>query len=176
MKLCECGCGLPAPIAERKRGQVAKGEPMRYRNGHAGARNVANLTPHQFQPRNPQKMAEAVRLYRETDLTAYAIALRLGLTLGSVKTAVSRAGVTRRDRLDWTNALAADGPTIAAWLGPILARREGAPAAVRDRLHHWARGERCGIWALDRVLVTLGLHLSQVPAEAWVPYRREAAA
>jgi hypothetical protein len=36
VKLCECGCGLPAPIAKitsRARG-YAKGEPMRFRHGH----------------------------------------------------------------------------------------------------------------------------------------------
>lgn len=34
--LCECGCGLPTPIASRtrsSRGQV-KGEPLRFINGH----------------------------------------------------------------------------------------------------------------------------------------------
>lgn len=36
MKLCECGCGQPAPIASktnRAKGYV-KGEPMRFVNGH----------------------------------------------------------------------------------------------------------------------------------------------
>ena len=36
MKLCECGCGLPAPLADRtdqKRGYV-KGEPMRFVYDH----------------------------------------------------------------------------------------------------------------------------------------------
>src|SRR5262249_40318601 len=36
VKLCECGCGLPAPIAHQsdtKRGYV-KGEPRRFRHGH----------------------------------------------------------------------------------------------------------------------------------------------
>lgn len=37
MKLCECGCGEPAPIAtmtSKRRGHVA-GEPVRFRMGHA---------------------------------------------------------------------------------------------------------------------------------------------
>lgn len=37
MKLCECGCGLPAPIARasnRRRG-YRKGEPKRFVRGHA---------------------------------------------------------------------------------------------------------------------------------------------
>ena len=36
MKLCECGCGRPTPIATRnryQRGQV-KGEPLRFISGH----------------------------------------------------------------------------------------------------------------------------------------------
>ena len=36
--LCECGCRLPAPIARqtmRERGWV-RGEPLRFRSGHAG--------------------------------------------------------------------------------------------------------------------------------------------
>lgn len=42
--LCECGCGLPAPIAprtERKRGYVA-GEPRRFVHGH-NARRIDHL-------------------------------------------------------------------------------------------------------------------------------------
>jgi len=36
MKLCECGCGLPAPIAKitAKRLGHIKGEPVRFRKGH----------------------------------------------------------------------------------------------------------------------------------------------
>ena len=36
MKLCECGCGLPAPIAKRshKHWGWIKGEPMRFLRGH----------------------------------------------------------------------------------------------------------------------------------------------
>ena len=37
MMLCECGCGLPAPIAKEtnpRRGRV-KGQPFRFRQGHA---------------------------------------------------------------------------------------------------------------------------------------------
>jgi hypothetical protein len=36
MKLCECGCGLEAPIAEVTRPSIGyvKGEPVRFRRGH----------------------------------------------------------------------------------------------------------------------------------------------
>ncbi len=42
VKLCECGCGLPAPIAPHtnpKQGRV-KGEPMRFVNGHQNRSHV----------------------------------------------------------------------------------------------------------------------------------------
>lgn len=48
MKLCECGCGLPAPIAtytSRPRGWV-KGEPKRYRHGHNGRPNPLHALEH----------------------------------------------------------------------------------------------------------------------------------
>jgi hypothetical protein len=41
IKLCECGCGKPAPIAKfslRSKGYV-KGQPMRYIQGHSGVLN-----------------------------------------------------------------------------------------------------------------------------------------
>jgi hypothetical protein len=44
-KLCDCGCGLPAPIATRNdasKGYV-KGEPMRFVRGHATRRNVPDF-------------------------------------------------------------------------------------------------------------------------------------
>ena len=46
MKLCECGCGLPAPIAtatDPRMGWV-KGQPKRFRHGH-WARTGANKRP-----------------------------------------------------------------------------------------------------------------------------------
>lgn len=38
MKLCECGCGNPAPIAKRNRakGNWIKGQPLRFIHGHNG--------------------------------------------------------------------------------------------------------------------------------------------
>lgn len=48
VKLCECGCGQPAPIAKmnrRKRGQV-KGQPIRFIFGHSGSRRPN--TPEEF--------------------------------------------------------------------------------------------------------------------------------
>lgn len=45
VKSCECGCGLPAPIAQstcRAKGH-AKGEPVRFINGHSGGRGARSL-------------------------------------------------------------------------------------------------------------------------------------
>jgi hypothetical protein len=38
VKLCECGCGLPAPISKenRKRNGYVKGQPVRFIKGHRG--------------------------------------------------------------------------------------------------------------------------------------------
>lgn len=47
MKLCECGCGQPAPIAtqtKRRDGHV-KGEPMRFIRGHAHRRSQPDEEP-----------------------------------------------------------------------------------------------------------------------------------
>ncbi len=44
-KLCECGCGSPAPVATRNdatKGYI-KGEPMRFVRGHARRRDVPNF-------------------------------------------------------------------------------------------------------------------------------------
>lgn len=45
MKLCECGCGRPAPIAQYncKRDGMVKGQPCRFVRGHGGARTGGPL-------------------------------------------------------------------------------------------------------------------------------------
>lgn len=48
MKLCECGCGHPAPIAsssDKKRGRV-KGEPLRFIRGHNPRPNAYCFATH----------------------------------------------------------------------------------------------------------------------------------
>lgn len=45
MKLCDCGCGQPAPIATRtdaRHGWV-KGQPLRFVRGHATRRNIPDF-------------------------------------------------------------------------------------------------------------------------------------
>lgn len=44
MKLCECGCGQPAPIANHTRRALGhvKGQPIRFIRGHNGHREDAD--------------------------------------------------------------------------------------------------------------------------------------
>lgn len=46
MKLCECGCGKPAPIAKRNRPskRMVKGEPYRFIHGHNGVKHGKTRT------------------------------------------------------------------------------------------------------------------------------------
>jgi len=47
IKLCECGCGRPAPIATSTRARFGhvKGHPMRFVRGHAAVRHGKTKTP-----------------------------------------------------------------------------------------------------------------------------------
>lgn len=52
MKLCECGCGIPAPIAnqtDQRRGWK-KGQPKRFINGHRGRMNLWRGRPRRVTP------------------------------------------------------------------------------------------------------------------------------
>ena len=46
-KLCECGCGLPTPIAKRTFGRlnIRKGEPFRFIHGHNAKLRVGDRNP-----------------------------------------------------------------------------------------------------------------------------------
>jgi hypothetical protein len=45
IKLCECGCGRPAPIAKRTKAQLGhvKGQPVRFIAGHQNRRLIQSL-------------------------------------------------------------------------------------------------------------------------------------
>lgn len=60
----------------------------------------------------------------------------------------------------WETARSADGPAIAAWLH----ERGVGTSTIVDR---WERGERADFFALDGLLIQLGLHPIDVPAELW---------
>lgn len=76
------------------------------------------------------------------------------------------------EQTDWL-----DGPRLYEWL-----KEHGLdhPAIELGREHerairHWRDGRRANVYTVDRVLVALGLHLSEVPDDCWVdpPYRGE---
>ena len=60
MKLCDCGCGQPAPLSTRtrlERGQV-RGQPVRFIRGHAIHVNVIPALKQGYKSRNSQLRAE----------------------------------------------------------------------------------------------------------------------
>jgi hypothetical protein len=50
VKLCECGCNQPAPIAKQtdRRRDWVKGQPMRFVNGHRGKQNLCRGGGHNW--------------------------------------------------------------------------------------------------------------------------------
>jgi hypothetical protein len=54
MKLCECGCGLPAPISKTTRRGYRKAEPMRFIRGHFSRTAAASKPPVHVGPDNPK--------------------------------------------------------------------------------------------------------------------------
>lgn len=162
---CQCGCGRRAPLAdrnERKRGYV-KGQPLRYCKGHAAPRD--SLRP--FTCAKPEERAEALRLYAESTLTIYAIALRTGLSESTIKAAARRAGLSRK-RLTWQSANWADRGAVKQWLSDHVAPERLAACGVRGIIDSWHERTRISIWSIDRAFVPLGLHLSQLPGDVWI--------
>jgi hypothetical protein len=75
----------------------------------------------------------------------------------------------------WDGDRYCDGPGIAAWLEQEWPdyRQRGGPSAAR-RVVCWRHGERADVYSLDRILVSLGSHPSEIPDELWeVSQRRE---
>lgn len=71
---------------------------------------------------------------------------------------------------DWITAHYADGPTVAAWL--IAHDLDRSSDNLGRNVRRWRSGRRrVSIETLDRYLTPLGIHLSELPAEAW---RRDA--
>lgn len=92
-KLCECGCGLPAPIARRtdRRAGLFKGHPARFIKGHnrkeaaldtalpapvAAALAESVAAPVQASPANATPPAPVAASEREQELTASAASKR----------------------------------------------------------------------------------------------------
>jgi len=90
IKLCECGCGKPAPIAKHAEGGWAKGESKRFIHGHH-ARITHGRWPERFWEKvdknGPLPSAEAIKVHPEIagqrcwlygKNTAHRISVRLG--------------------------------------------------------------------------------------------------
>lgn len=71
--------------------------------------------------------------------------------------------------LDHTTALWADGVELMAWLDRIVFVQPPT-ATARRRLDRWRGGAQASFWHVDKVLISVGLHPSQVPSEFWRPY------
>lgn len=70
---------------------------------------------------------------------------------------------------DYTTALWADGAALMAWLDGVTALPAGT-AKMRKRIERWRRGAQASFWHVDELLVSAGLHVSEVPCEVWRAY------
>ena len=79
--------------------------------------------------------------------------------------------------LDWTNAEYASGPALYAWLsqhdrvpaGSKLKRTDPTLEALLRRMQRWRSGENASLDTVDRYMVYLGYHISDLPNEVWIP-------
>jgi hypothetical protein len=72
------------------------------------------------------------------------------------------------DRVTYDTAECADGPTLAAWLLPLLPNGRDYDT-LRRQIVAWRNGEvrRVGFHTVDRILTRLGRHPCEVPESAW---------
>lgn len=62
-----------------------------------------------------------------------------------------------------------DGPRFIAWLeDEFNFDRHGNGPIVERRAHGLSRGEALSVWSADRLLTTIGLHISLIPDDLWV--------
>jgi hypothetical protein len=64
-----------------------------------------------------------------------------------------------------------DGPKFVAWLestNPDFTRDMFGPSTQR-RLRSWCQGHAASVWSVDELLTGIGLHISQIPEDAWLP-------
>lgn len=69
--------------------------------------------------------------------------------------------------IDWTNAQSADGPSVVAWLDAHNLEWIDTHGATARRIREWRSGSRASIVALDKVMIDLDLHLSELPDHVW---------
>ena len=69
--------------------------------------------------------------------------------------------------LDWTNAGYANGPKIVAWLESTDMLPDHLHDSTARRFYSWRMGGQATYDAVDRVLVSLGMHPSEAPDDMW---------
>jgi hypothetical protein len=135
-KLCECGCGQPAPIARRtdpRRGLIV-GEPSRYIRGHGGiARITAGATERYLEDliHRSKLIVEAVRdtgpdeLLRQIDLALAAQqpdGVDPAVALITVLAAQIDPKATDEQRLGWVRQFDRSSPVPTPTPGPLPVR------------------------------------------------------
>lgn len=70
-----------------------------------------------------------------------------------------------------------DGPRLAEWLEShgLLSPSRQLGSSTEGSFRRWKNGAKANVFAVDRVLVKLGLALSEIPDEFWTcPPQRQA--
>jgi len=62
IKLCECGCGEPAPVALSSRRGYRRGDPMRFKRGHFSRTEAAAKPPVHIGPANGKWRGDQVSI------------------------------------------------------------------------------------------------------------------
>lgn len=70
---------------------------------------------------------------------------------------------------DYTTALWADGAALMAWLDRVAVVPAGTDM-TRKRIDRWRSGAQASFWHVDELLVSAGLHPSEVPDQIWRAY------
>lgn len=72
--------------------------------------------------------------------------------------------------LTWLNAQRADGPKVVAWMNDNLPPFHPDSNAAR-RKWDWERGATASFYALDRIMVFFGRHISEIPDYVWTEFQ-----
>lgn len=72
--------------------------------------------------------------------------------------------VSAPTELEWL-----DGPGVVRWLEEWDVRPSTLSDNAQRRLQSWKNGTVASVWALDRILTPIGLHISMVPETLYVP-------
>jgi hypothetical protein len=74
-------------------------------------------------------------------------------------------------RPGWETAKWAHAARVAAWIDRRIAPERLGACNVGDTISAWRKGGTTSFWTVDSVLTKLGLHVAQLPEEAWAAGR-----